>query len=202
METKTKQTIEERLENARQLAKEAKAEVIKYENLAKKKASLRGKFEYLMNFSDFDISRKNNHELYGRNEYGCLSAFSLSDPASEVLKELYSRLEKYYSGNDKLGQKIMEQLYAYGEKMCDRTITEQEYSSILDATEPFLGRYLQRVYDKRKQEAEDFQRSVEREERDYSRKPGAYLSRPAQVEQTMRVQRKLSLWDRLFGGQN
>lgn len=200
METQKQQTIEERLVIAKRLAEEANAEVIKYEKIEKKKVSLQNNFEYLMNSSDSDISRENNHGLYGRNVHGCLSEFSLSDSASKKLHELYFRLEQYYSGTNELGRKIREQLSIYGEKICNRTITEQEYSSLLDGTEPFLGRYLQRVDDKRKRETEDFHKSVEREERDYNRKQGTYLSRSARVEQNTQVQRKLSLWDRILGG--
>ena len=209
-QNKTK-TIEERLEGAKQEVARAREVLRVYEAIKKKKENLQSSFRYLMGKKDLEIQMANSPEQYGVTSLGELGQrihlpLGKQDPALDALYGFVGGNTKrlFQSENWDLYDKIRESMIIYTDKIWDRTITESEYNSIVNATEPFIGRYLQRVYDVRQQEAEVFQRKIEAEERAYTSKHGSPA--PAQPKEETKpaenipAPQRTSLLSRLFGG--
>jgi len=213
MERQTRRTIEEKLKVAEQEVARAQAELTRCQQIKKKKENLQSKFKYLiMGKTDLEIRMENNPERYGVTTYGGLGMghvlpLAKQNPALDALYEFKNDCEKrFFQGReDYLHEKIRASINKYIDKIWNRTITEQEYDSIIAATEPFLGRYIQRVYDVRRQRTEELQNRIEEEERAYAREHKRPTTSKTQdetkIEQTALPQKRGSLFKRLFRGQ-
>jgi len=174
METQTRQTIEERVKIAEQELVRAQENLAGCEKIRKKKDLLKSKFGDLMKRTDLEIRQENNPTQYGVTSWGgfgqgnCLPLGKQDSALNVLYGFLGGDINSLFKSHDMgLYGRIRDSMNKYVEKIWDRTITEQEYNSIIDATEPFIGRYIQRVYDVRQQKAEAFQRSVEKENAQY-----------------------------------
>jgi hypothetical protein len=204
--------IEERLEEAKQELARAQSIVSRYEEIQKKKKELQGRFRELYALTPQEIKVETRRDQYGltfdgRTGYGDILPLGKVDPALEVLYYLKNHDRDFYgdaSGVYPLMDRITQTISGHIDKIWQRQLSEPEYTSIVNATEPFIGRYIQRVYDKRQKETEVFQKQIEAEERAYAqthRMPiRPQIQEEQKIAQTALPQKRASLLRRLFGG--
>ncbi len=168
-----RKSIEEKAEFAKLDLNRAQSVLSKNEALLKKFGDLELKFNRLITKSDLDIKFENNPEFYMKNGNSYNERYRLLAKQDSVLDTLYDLALQdhvyYPDAHSTLKNKLRDNISYYIKGIWDRSITEHEYSSIVDATESFLGKYVQRVYDRRKEAEAELNRLVEKEERSYSK---------------------------------
>jgi len=181
-------TIEERLGIAVKERDKAGQEMKRLGLLLNKKTSLKLNFRDLMNLSDSEFRRENNVTI---NDFDSLR---LNDLTLTAVYELCSQYGSYVL-NDDLKYQVRDVASKYLDKARHRTLTEAEYNSLANATEPFIGRYIQRVYDVLRANAEEDQRKITYEESQWNAQHKKPEPKPKQeTSQTP------SLLKRIFGG--